>query len=40
VVLGEPAPEWNVVVDRVVDTVGSSGSQKLGPDRVGVFEQV
>ena len=39
-VLGEPASEWDVGVDRVVDAVGGAGSQELGSDWVGGFEQV
>jgi len=40
VVLGEPASEGDVGVDRVVDAVGGSGSQKLGSDGVGGVKQV
>lgn len=40
VVLGEPASEWDIGINRVVDAVGGACSQELGSDWVDRFEQM
>ena len=39
-VLRKPASQRNIGVDRIVNSVGRTGSQKLGSDWVGAAQQV